>query len=196
MLWDHNGVLDDVKAGMMSNPVTQCRICYYKYALTTHCYKSWGLIPPAWLDDTILNLQANGIYFRHVCWVKTSSLLDFSDDIGRFRQYRTFPMISDISEKFSSPALQQNGTNTLCMLWTHSQVIWTRSSRTICCASTSVLLVLLGFNLKLFIMSVMKRLILCWICSLSQQLCEDMEIGVGLSECLWISEWCMNVSTV
>ena len=28
MLRDHNCVLDDVKAGMMSNPVTQCRICY------------------------------------------------------------------------------------------------------------------------------------------------------------------------
>ena len=31
----YNIVLDDVKAGMMSNPVTQWRICYYKYALTT-----------------------------------------------------------------------------------------------------------------------------------------------------------------
>ena len=48
--------------------------------------------------------------------------------IGFFRWYQTFPMISDISEKFSSPALQQNGTNTLCMLWTHTQVISTRSS--------------------------------------------------------------------
>jgi hypothetical protein len=56
-----------------------------------HCYKSWGLIPPAWLDDTILNLQANGIYFRDVYWVKTSSLSDFSDDIGHFRWYRTVP---------------------------------------------------------------------------------------------------------
>ena len=35
MLRDHNGVLDVVKAGMMSNPATQYRICYYKYALTT-----------------------------------------------------------------------------------------------------------------------------------------------------------------
>jgi hypothetical protein len=35
MLRDHNGFLDDVKAGMMSNPATQYRICYYKYALTT-----------------------------------------------------------------------------------------------------------------------------------------------------------------
>ncbi len=58
---------------------------------TLHSYKSWGLIPPAWLDDTILNLQANGIYFRHVSWVNTSSLSDFlmisdiSDDIGHFR---------------------------------------------------------------------------------------------------------------
>jgi len=31
----YNIVLDDVKAGMISNPVTQWRICYYKYALTT-----------------------------------------------------------------------------------------------------------------------------------------------------------------
>jgi hypothetical protein len=63
------------------------------FKLFLNCYKSWGLIPPAWLDDTILNLQANGIYFRHVSWVKTLSLSDFSFGIGHFRWYRTFPNI-------------------------------------------------------------------------------------------------------
>ncbi len=35
MLRDHNYTVFDDNAGMMSNPVTQWRICYYKYALTT-----------------------------------------------------------------------------------------------------------------------------------------------------------------
>jgi hypothetical protein len=52
---------------------------------TTHCYKPWGTIPPAWTDDTILNLQADGIYFRQVCFVNTSALPNLSDDIGHFR---------------------------------------------------------------------------------------------------------------
>ncbi len=56
-----------------------------------HCYKTWGAIPPAWSDDTILNLQADGIYFRQVWFLNTLSLPNLSDVIGYFWYWYTPP---------------------------------------------------------------------------------------------------------
>jgi hypothetical protein len=158
------------------------------FCICIHCYKSWGLIPPAWLDDTILNLQANGIYFRHVSWVKTSSLSDFSVGIGHFRWYRTFPKIPPpplLATKWHLYFMHVMGHT---HRWFELVLLCT-----VCCAPTSVPLVLIELDL-IVIYYVSERNCSMFILNAEfahwAHSCEDMEMG--LSKYLLMNYWFMN----
>ncbi len=104
-----------------------------------HCYKPWGAIPPAWSDDTILNLQADRIYFRQVWFVNALSLPNLSDDIGYFRYWYTPPPApwTDFCNK-----MQLYFVHVYRMPTQYTLVIWTWISCSVCRTSTPTLLVI------------------------------------------------------
>ncbi len=107
--------------------------------------------------------------------------------IGFFRWYRTLPMTSDISEKFPSPALQQNGTILYACYGLIHKWFELGLLCTVCCAPTSVPLVLLEITL---IVSYYVRERNCLFLSLdllTEPTALKIYVEMGLSECLWMN---------